>query len=178
MLKGYIYNEDGFHNGYQLFEEGAENIANFIMYNNMHPVVITDELDNFIVSSTAGGFLDRVVSPELRAKIIEKILPLQMRAIAPYNPVSLEHDEIREFAKELDDFALSYDYYNYQDEVEDRDSFIETLAEDIRNNDVDAIIEYLQEIIEEENYDDEFYGDEAKRLLKKISKIVKETNGD
>lgn len=42
---GYIYDEQGMHGGKIEFEGSPENMAHFIMYNRMHPVVITDMVD-------------------------------------------------------------------------------------------------------------------------------------
>ena len=74
---GYIYDDDGMHGDKIVFEGTPENMANFIMFNYMYPVVITDDVDNFVVSSTKGGFLDRVAYPALREEILKEILPLQ-----------------------------------------------------------------------------------------------------
>lgn len=84
---GYVYDSNGTHGDCLKFEGNPENIANFIMFNMMNPCIVTDELDQFIVSSTVGGFLDRVSSPMLREEILEKILPLQLGDKEPFNPV-------------------------------------------------------------------------------------------
>ena len=70
------YDENGMHGGKIEFEGSPENMTNFIMYNKMHPVVIADMVDQFVVSSTMGGILDRVAYPALREEIIKEILPL------------------------------------------------------------------------------------------------------
>lgn len=75
---GYVFDENGKHGDKIPFEGTPENMANFIMYNKDHATVITDMLDQFVVSSTAGGFLDRVAYPALREEILKDILPLQM----------------------------------------------------------------------------------------------------
>ena len=74
---GYIYESNGILDKRIRFEGSIENIANFIFYNRDKYVVITDEMDRFLVSSTTGGFLDKVSSYALREKILEKLLPLQ-----------------------------------------------------------------------------------------------------
>ena len=85
-LRGYVYDNQGMHGDYQEFDDNPKNIANFIMFHRSNPVVITDDWDNFVVSSTAGGFLDRVASPKLREEIIKEILPLQMGEKTPFDP--------------------------------------------------------------------------------------------
>lgn len=42
---GYIYDDNGMHGGKIEFKGSPENMANFIMYNKMHPTVITDMVD-------------------------------------------------------------------------------------------------------------------------------------
>lgn len=89
---GYIYDERGRHGDKFEFEGSPKNMAHFIMYNWAHPVVITDMVDQFIVSSVMGGFLDRVSSPELREELIKEIYPLQMGDKTPINVAGQEDD--------------------------------------------------------------------------------------
>lgn len=88
---GYIYDNHGMHDGKHAFEGTLENIASFIMNNNDNPVVITDDLDNLIVSSTAGGFLDRFGGnyAHLRGDLLEVLLPMQIGDIQP-SPVEID----------------------------------------------------------------------------------------
>ena len=90
---GYVYDSDGRYDRKHYFDDTPENIANFIMYNWMNSVVITDMVDNFMVSSSAGGFLDRVASPELREKILEKIMPIQFGEIDAYEVVEVNYED-------------------------------------------------------------------------------------
>lgn len=87
VVYGYIYDseDNAMHTEAIVFEGTYKNMANFIMYNQHNPVVITDDLDNLIVSSTMGGYLDRVSDPETRQSILEEILPLQHGEIEPYD---------------------------------------------------------------------------------------------
>ena len=167
---GYIYDENGMHGGKIEFEGSPENIANFIMYNKMHPVVITDMVDQFVVSSTIGGFLDRVAYPALREEIIKEILPLQMGDKEPIDVAKqdVERDPITELAKDLDDFAFDYDFYGYQDAVDDRTEHIESLKRDLETGNVEGLTDYLKEVIEEGDY----MVPEATALLGRIEAIV------
>ena len=86
---GYIYDNNGMHNGKIVFKGTVENIANFIMFNSNSPVVVTDTLDQFIVSSTVGGFLDRVSDPDFRNDLLKAIMPLQYGEKEPYDPTNI-----------------------------------------------------------------------------------------
>ena len=172
---GYVYDDNGMHGGKIPFEGTPENMAHFIMHNKMHPVVITDMMDQFIVSSTMGGFLDRVAYPALREEILKEILPIQMGdkeamdvAGQDAERMDVERDPIAELAKDLDDFAYEFDYYGYQDAVENRAEQIESLKADLESGNVEGLTDYLKEIIEE----GEYMVPEATALLGRIEAIV------
>ena len=76
-LYGYVYDDNGMHGDPVLFEADSKNISLFIMNNNDHQTIITDSMDDFVVSSMPGGFLDRVSDPETREKILESLKPYQ-----------------------------------------------------------------------------------------------------
>lgn len=84
------------------FDGTLENLANFIMYNKNNAVVITGAMDQFVVSSTQGGFLDRVAYPALREEILEKILPLQLGDKQPIDVThrDVQRDPIEELARD------------------------------------------------------------------------------
>ena len=84
-VRGYIYNVDGKHSGYVVFEGTPKNIANFIMFHQFNRVVITDMLDQFIVSSF-GGFLDEVCDSATRKDILDEILPIQYGEVEAFDP--------------------------------------------------------------------------------------------
>ena len=90
---GYIYDNDGTHGDGIVFDGTPENMANFIMTNKDSQVVITDLNDNFVVSSTEGGFLDRVSYPALREEILQEILPLQLGDKEPYDVTTTGYDK-------------------------------------------------------------------------------------
>ncbi|WP_243125890.1 MULTISPECIES: antirestriction protein ArdA [unclassified Eubacterium (in: firmicutes)] len=167
---GYVYDDNGMHGGKIEFEGTPENMAHFIMHNKMHPVVITDMVDQFIVSSTMGGFLDRVAYPALREEIIKEILPIQMgdKEAIDVAKQDVERDPISELAKDLDDFAYEFDFYGYQDAVDDRAEQIESLKADLESGNVEGLTDYLKEIIE----DGEYMVPEATALLGRIEAIV------
>ena len=83
---GYVYNSDGSHEEKYVFEGTPNGIANFIMYHKHNATVITDPLDQFIVSSTVGGFLDKVSYPALREEILKEILPIQLGEVEAFKP--------------------------------------------------------------------------------------------
>jgi len=114
VFYGYVYDDNGYHNGKQPFYGTAENVANFIMMNKDHDTVVTDIMDCFVVSSMRGGFLDRVASMDIRDKIMPEILPLQMGEKQPVDVVaeyrkdtkSAELDFIRQ---ELETLGIEFD---------------------------------------------------------------------
>ncbi len=145
-------------------------MAHFIMHNKMHPIVITDMVDQFIVSSTMGGFLDRVAYPVLREEIIKEILPIQMgdKEVSDVAKRVVERDPISELAKDLDDFAYEFGFYGCQDAVDDRAEQIESLKADLESGNVEGLTDYLKEIIEE----GEHMAPEATALLGRFEAIV------
>ena len=167
---GYVYDDNGMHGGKLEFEGTPENMAHFIMFNKAHPTVITDMMDQFLVSSTMSGFLDRVANPELRKEIIKEILPLQMgeKEAIDVAKQDVERDPISELVKDLDDFAYEFDFYGYQDAVDDRAEQIESLKADLESGNVEGLTDYLKEIIE----DGEYMVPEATALLGRIEAIV------
>ena len=167
---GYIYDEQGMHGGKIVFEGSPENMAHFIIYNKEHPVVITDDMDQFVVSSTKGGLLDRVSYPALRDEILKAILPLQLgdKQAIDVAGQDIQRDPIEALARDLDDFAFDYDFYGYQDSVNDRTEHIESLISDLKKGDTDGLTEYLKEVIEE----DEYMVKEAKVLLDRIESLT------
>ena len=77
VLYGYVYDDNDMHSDPILFEADAENMSLFIMNNQFNQTVITDSMDNFVVSSLPGGFLDRVCDEETRQQILDHMLPYQ-----------------------------------------------------------------------------------------------------
>ena len=169
---GYVYEDNGMHGDKIPFEGTPENMANFIMYNKEHATVITDTLDQFVVSSTVGGFLDRVAYPALREEILKEILPLQMGEKEAFDVTkgNVERDPISELAKDLDDFAYDYDFYGYQDAIDDRTEHIESLKADLESGNIEGLTDYLKELIEDGSY----MVPEATALLGRIEAIVPE----
>lgn len=167
---GYVYDDNGMHGGKIEFEGTPENMAHFIMHNKTHPVVITDMVDQFIVSSTMGGFLDCVAYPALRDEILKEILLIQMgdKEAIDVAKQDVERDPISELAKDLVDFAYEFDFYGYQDAVDDRAEQLESLKADLESGNVDGLTDYLKEIIEE----GEYMVPEATALLGRIEAIV------
>ena len=169
---GYIYDSNGMHGDKIEFDGTPENIANFIMYNKNNVVVITDTMDQFVVSSTKGGFLDRIAYPALREEILKEILPLQLGDKEPIDVAmqDAERDPITELAKDLDDFAFDYDFYGYQDAVDDRTEHIKSLKRDLDTGNVEGLTDYLKEVVKE----GEYMATEAKALLERIGNMAQQ----
>ena len=79
VCRGYVLDEDGYHDGGHYFASTAENMASFIMHNQNYRTIITDEMDNTIVTSLPGGFLDRFGDQygQIRDELLKEILPMQ-----------------------------------------------------------------------------------------------------
>lgn len=125
QVYGYVFDENGKHGEKIAFEGTPENIANFIMSHQMNATVITDALDQFVVSSTVGGFLDRVAYPALREEILKEILPLQMgekEAVDPAENYLKNAEEILE-----DDYGMIDGIINNGPKEEEKPSVISEL---------------------------------------------------
>lgn len=79
VFKGYVYDEEGFHDSGHYFAGTYENIASFIMHNRECRTVITDSMDNWVVSSLPGGFLNHFgeLYRKERDELLEVLLPMQ-----------------------------------------------------------------------------------------------------
>lgn len=76
---GYVFDKDGLYEKRYVFEDTPENIANFIMRNMFYKCTITDPLDNLILTSTVGGFVDYCKDKEYLMKVLlTDLLPLQL----------------------------------------------------------------------------------------------------
>lgn len=119
-----------------------------------------------------GDFLDRVAYPALREEIINEILPIQLGDKEPIDVAmqDVERDPITELVKDLDEFAFDYDFYGYQDSVDDRTEHVESLKKDLETGNVERLTDYRKEVIEE----GEYMVLEATALLDRIQEIVSE----
>lgn len=76
----------------------------------------------------------------------------------------------RELAKDLDQFSFDYDFYNYADNVVDRDEAINSLERAINEGRTQGEKKFLEEVIAEGDY----MVDEAKSLLERLNNFRKE----
>lgn len=76
-----------------------------------------------------------------------------------------QKDEYYDLAKDLDEFVKDFDSYEYQDNVDDRESHINSLHSDLKQGKFADIENTLQEIIEEDN------DAEAINLLDRIKRL-------
>ena len=72
-----------------------------------------------------------------------------------------------DLAQQIDSFMYDYDTYNYQDQVDDRDAQIATLADDIEKGEAGYIKDYLKEIVDQKEGTPENIED-AKKLIEKL----------
>lgn len=76
---GYVYNNKGFYDKKYILKDTPENIANFIVQNMHHKCVITDTVDQLILSTTQGGFIDYCKDQKYLSEVLMGALyPLQM----------------------------------------------------------------------------------------------------
>lgn len=73
---GYLFNSASYHGDRFEFEGNMKNMANFIMSNEADRIIITDKLDNLLVS-TYGTFLDKVTSDKMLIELLEELVPRQ-----------------------------------------------------------------------------------------------------
>jgi len=72
-LFAYVYDEHGEYDTIYSFEGSPENISNFILTHSLNRIVMTDIGDTFVLSSSVGGFLDRVQDQKF---LVEKLHPV------------------------------------------------------------------------------------------------------
>lgn len=82
-----------------------------------------------------------------------------------------EKDPVLEFAAELDQLFYDYDYFGYRDSVESREDGRNQIVQSILKNDVEAISDWLADVIEEA---DEEYAPKAKELSGRLDALVTE----
>ena len=174
-LYGYVYDANGMHGEPDLIEGSSENIANYIMTHKESPTVITTQEDEFVISSTVGGFLDRANSPSTRDEVLQEILPLQLeeKEIGEVKYIDLPEEakvlDATELASKIDEWAKDFDLYEYKDaEIYPGSNYDQTLLS-VRENEFEDIKNTLQESISEG--DDKELADRATELLDEIDKF-------
>lgn len=169
IVYGYVYNSEGMHNGKIPFENTPANIASFIWNNRDSATVVTDSMDNFLVSSMQGGFLDRLATPRLREEVLEQILPLQLGE-REANSVGLMADKkeltAEAVATALTKFVKDYDFYEFQDQEQYPGYLYDNNLSDIKRHNTQHIKEYLNSILEDN--DNNGIEEEVNSLLKEI----------
>lgn len=85
------------------------NIANFLMScKDVSEVLLTDPLDNEILNSI-GGFLDRIRDMQLRAEILEHLVPMQMGHVNPENVCAVDRDLFDRYCEQPSEVKTSDD---------------------------------------------------------------------
>lgn len=74
--------------------------------------------------------------------------------------------DIESIAHEIDAFGKEYDYYGYCDAIDDTNKYWTQLITYIANGDVQYLIDWLQEIVDEDT--DDGYSAKAKSLMDKL----------
>ena len=83
----------------------------------------------------------------------------------------LDQQEIKKLAVDLDNFSYDYDFYEYKDNVENREEQVEKIIENISNNDIEGFKEWLATVSEESDIDSEIIT--ARSLLTRLENIEK-----
>ncbi len=82
----------------------------------------------------------------------------------------------REIAKRLNEFCIDIDYYEYVDYVEDSRELIEELYQDIANGNIQYMLKWLAEIIEEDPYPE--YVQRAEELRTQLKSFQQSLQSD
>lgn len=80
-----------------------------------------------------------------------------------------EKDPVMEFAAELDQLFYDYDFFGYRDSVESREDGRDQIVQSILKHDVEAISNWLADVIEEA---DEEYAPKAKELSERLDALI------
>ena len=80
-----------------------------------------------------------------------------------------ELSEAEKLAADIDQFAYDYDYYEYMDSIEDRETARRNLTADLQRGDVAGVRDYLKGVVEECDIPEDVA--QAKTLLARIEKL-------
>lgn len=80
-----------------------------------------------------------------------------------------EQSETEKLANDIDQFAYDYDYYDYMDAIDDRESSVDRLVADLNKGDVSGIKEWLQGIAEESDVPED--AEKAKELIGRLDQL-------
>ncbi|MBR0418327.1 MAG: hypothetical protein IJI66_04095 [Erysipelotrichaceae bacterium] len=147
IVTGYIYDGDRKHSAPVRFEGDPEKMAQFIMSDRSKDKIITDSLDQTLVT-TIGEFLD-YCDPEIRDQLMENLIPLQAgdEEIISFPQKEL-YGKIGDFTIEAhigSDNNFEYTVYTntmsvYDDGIIDNDNGLDSIPE--------SLIDQIREIYE------------------------------
>ena len=170
-----------FHEGIETVEE-AMKLYNAIDPSRMHGIPSigvnmhiegTEEWEDEQADIVSGNRIDvdfLNYTPELRDT--PKVQDAIKKLIAAYPEkdvidVDTKEQKIQTLAAELDQLSQDIDPYGYADTVSDREAQVLTIADDIRNGNIEPLRDFLQTAIEEGTDDDSER--QAKELLAKLA---------
>ena len=170
-----------FHEGIETVEE-AMKLYNAIDPSRMHGIPSigvnmhiegTEEWEDEQADVVSGNRIDvdfLNYTPELRDT--PKVQDAIKKLIAAYPEkdvidVDTKEQKIQTLAAELDQLSQDIDPYGYADTVSDREAQVLTIADDIRNGNIEPLRDFLQTAIEEGTDDDSER--QAKELLAKLA---------
>lgn len=178
---GEFHNMGEYHEGIETIEE-AMKLYNAIDPSRMHGIPSigvnmhiegTEEWEDEQADIVSGNRIDvdfLNYTPELRDT--PKVQDAIKKLIAAYPEkdvidVDTKEQKIQTLAAELDQLSQDIDPYGYADTVSDREAQVLTIADDIRNGNIEPLRDFLQTAIEEGTDDDSER--QAKELLAKLA---------
>ncbi len=178
---GEFHNMGEYHEGIETIEEAME-LYNAIDLFRMHGIPSigvnmhiegTEEWEDEQADIVSGKRIDvdfLNYTPELRDT--PKVQDAIKKLIAAYPEkdvidVETKEQKIQTLAAELDQLSQDIDPYGYADTVSDREAQVLTIADDIRNGNIEPFQDFLQTAIEEGT--DEDSERQAKELLAKLT---------
>ena len=109
------------------------------------------------------GFTELPDFIQQRMDIALQVPDIDMKAI--------EQEQLQSLAVEIDTFVYDYDSYSYNDAVDDRETAIDNIRQDLTSGKVGGLKQWLQDVIDESGTDNPDITDHAISLMEKLDRI-------
>lgn len=109
------------------------------------------------------GFTELPDFIQQRIDIALQVPDIDMKAI--------EQEQLQSLAVEIDTFVYDYDPYSYNDAVDDRETAIDNIRQDLTSGKVGGLKQWLQDVIDESGTDNPDITDHAISLMEKLDRI-------
>lgn len=131
---------------------------------SMSDVIVINDGD-----SVQAHYVDTFGFTELPDFIQQRLdMALQVPAI---DMKAIEQEQLQSLAVEIDAFVYDYDPYSYNDAVDDRDTAIDNIRQDLTSGKVGSLRQWLQDVIDESGTDSPDIADHAVALMEKLNRI-------